>query len=497
MRLLVASLLLALSTAGLAAQQGQAAAERRAALIARGASLELPGAWTPPPGDALSHHTAGFAKIMCSNVFYAGLDPRDVAANLGDFTSPPEERRHVVDTVVDRARQEVRLRLADGRVRVARRFGSQGCIALPEGRDSVFFTPSMVRPNLPPANTQAWPMGDRIERSAWPAGVDSALVARAMDIGFGGADAMTLALVVTHNGRIIGERYAPGIGVDTPLESWSMGKSLTGTLVARLIQMGVYRLDQPAPIPEWQTPGDPRQEIRIQDIMRMSSGIRSRAPQDPDWSPDFGYPDHLYLYTGSINSYTYAATRPPQWKPNTVGRYRNVDPVLASYLVRVGAERLGHDYHSFPQRQLFDKLGIRTAVIDADPYGNFLGQGYEMVSARDWARIGNLYLQDGVWNGERLLPEGYSAHVQTLAPAWVADGRLQYGGGFFWVNGDGALPIPRDAYAMRGVGGQSATIIPSHGLVIVRLGKYRGGAAGGRALNQAFPLLVQAVTPAR
>lgn len=497
MRPLFALLLAVAASTSLAAQQGQSAAQRRAALIARGDSLALPGQWEPPPGDALSHNTAGFAKIMCSNVFYAGLDPRDVAANLGDFVSPPEERRHVVDTVVDRARQEVRLRLADGRVRVARRFGSQGCITLPEGRDSVFFTPSVVRPNLPPANTQAWPMGDRLDRSAWPAGVDSALVARAMDVGFGGADAMTLALVVTHNGRIIGERYAPGIGVDTPLESWSMGKSLTGTLVARLIQMGVYRLDQPAPIPEWQSPGDARQQIRIQDIMRMSSGLRIRAPQDPDWNPAFGYPDHLYLYTGGVNSYTYAATRPQQWRPNTVGRYRNVDPVLASYLVRLGAERIGQDYHSFPQRQLFDKLGVRTAVIDTDPYGNFLGQGYEMISARDWARLANLYLQDGVWNGERLLPEGYSTHVQTVAPAWVADGRLQYGGGFFWVNGDGALPIPRDAYAMRGAGGQSATIIPTHGLVVVRIGKYRGSSAGGRALNQAFALLMQAVPAAR
>jgi CubicO group peptidase (beta-lactamase class C family) len=94
---------------------------------------------------------------------------------------------------------------------------------------------------------------------------------------------MTLAVVVTWKGRILGERYASGIGIHTPLESWSMGKSLTGTLVGRLIQQGVYRLDQPAPIPEWQGAGDPRREIRIMDIMRMSSGIRIRAPQDPDW----------------------------------------------------------------------------------------------------------------------------------------------------------------------------------------------------------------------
>lgn len=489
-----AALLLGLGNVSAVAQQAApSAAERQAALIARGKQYELPGAWTPPPGNALEHHTAGFAKTLCSAVFLTGLDPKDAAANVGFFTGPLEYRNAVVDTVIDRARQEVRLRLASGVTRVARRFGSQGCITLPVGRDSVYFRPSVVRPHLPPAATTPWPMGDVLARSAWPAGIDSAAFARAIDAGFGPPEAMTLAVVVTWKGRIVGERYAPGIGIHTPLESWSMGKSLTGTLIARLIQQGVYRLDQPAPIPEWQGASDPRKEIRIMDLMHMSSGLRIRAPQDPDWSDSLGYPDHLYLYTGGINSYQWAATRPQQWKPNTIGRYRNSDPVLASYLVRLAVEKRGEDYHAFPQRALFDKIGIRDAIIETDPYGNFLGQGYEMVAARDWARLGNLYLQDGAWNGERLLPEGYVKHVQTLAPAWVADGRPVYGGGFFWVNGDGADPIPRDAFSMQGAGGQSATIIPSHGLVVVRLGKYRGAAAGDAALNELFKRLMQLV----
>ena len=468
----------------------------RARVIARGRALELPGAWTPPPGDALVHHTSGFAKTLCSAVFITGLDPADAAANVGFFTGPLAPRRFVVDTVIDRARQEVRLTLANGVTRVARKVGSQGCVTLPVGVDTLAFRPSIVRPNLPDAATTPWPMGDVLPRTPLPAGLDAAAIAAAADLAFGPPEAMTLGLVITHRGRIIAERYAPGIGIHTPLESWSMGKSLTGTLVARLIQQGVYRLDQPAPFPEWQTPGDPRQAIRIMDIMRMSSGLRIRAPQDPDWDDTYGYPDHLYLYTGGVNSYTYAATRPQQWAPNTVGRYRNVDPVLASYLVRLGTERLGVDYHSFPQRTLFDKLGMRDAVLETDPYGNFLGQGYEMISARDWARLGNLYLQDGVWNGERLLPEGYVRHVRTLAPAWVADGRLVYGGGFFWVNGDGATPVPTDAYSMQGAGGQSVTIIPSHDLVVVRIGKYRGAGAGGRALDAGFRRLLELVPPA-
>ncbi len=122
---------------------------------------------------------------------------------------------------------------------------------------------------------------------------------------------------------------------------------------------------------------------------------------------------------------------------------------------------------------------------------------YEFGTGRDWARLGNLYLQDGMWNGERILPEGWVEYATTLAPAWVADGRPVYGGAFLWVNGNEGWPLPETAYGFRGAGGQSTTVIPTHDLVVVRLGKYRGAGAGGRALNRAFEMLVEAVPPAR
>jgi CubicO group peptidase (beta-lactamase class C family) len=271
-----------------------------------------------------------------------------------------------------------------------------------------------------------------------------------------------------------------------------MGKSLTATLMGMLIQQGVYRLDQPAPIPEWQGEGDPRARIRIQDLLRMSSGLRCRAPGDPGLDPSLGYLDHLYLYTGGANSFQWAATRPQEWPPDTIGRYRNCDPVLINYLVRLAVEGRGEEYLSFPRRALFDKIGIRDMVVEADPYGNFLLQGYELASARDWARLGNLYLQDGVWNGERILPEGYAKFVSTVAPAWAADGRPVYGG-FFWINGTDAFPIPREAYYMSGAGGQSTVIIPSHGLVVARLGYYKGERMADDSLGRALELLLQAV----
>ena len=137
-------------------------------------------------------------------------------------------------------------------------------------------------------------------------------VKAAVEAAFANPDAETTAFGATYKGRIIAERYGDGITAVTPLESWSMGKSVTGTIMATLIHRGVYTLDQPAPVPEWQGEGDKRKEIRIQDIMRMSSGIRIKAPNDPHYEPNGTYPAHLYPHTGGRHSSKYAPPRPPQ-----------------------------------------------------------------------------------------------------------------------------------------------------------------------------------------
>ena len=478
----------------LATPASQDQAPSRQALIDRAKALELNTPYVPPPGDPLEHYTSGYAKIMCSAVFITGLDPDFAAEHVGYFTGPYEARAKVGRPVIDRVKKTVQIAMPGGVVRTAKYVGSQGCVALPIGKTDVSFTPVTVRSALPDPQTQPWPMGDRLPDGPLPAGIDAARLQQAVDEAFDPAG-FTAAFVITHRGRIIAERYGPNITPTTPLESWSMGKSLSATLMGLLIKRGVYDLWQPAPIPEWQNAGDPRARIRIADILHMSSGLRIKAPQDPDYDPSGTYPDHLYLYAGTVDSFTYAATRPLQWPPNTVGRYRNTDPVLINYLVRLGVERQKEEYLSFPQRALFDKLGIRHMVLETDPYGNFLTHGYELGSGRDWARLANLYLQDGVWNGERILPEGYAKFVSTLAPAWDADKRQIYGG-FFWLNLEGAFPVPKDAYYMSGVGGQTTLIIPSRDLVVVRLGHYKGVAPGGRAFRKALAILMDAV-PAR
>jgi CubicO group peptidase (beta-lactamase class C family) len=480
---------LGLTTSSPIAQQTLPSKE---ALIARAKSFELDTPYIPPPGDPLEHHTAGFAKIMCSAVFITGLDPDFAAENIGYFTSPYSERAKVGKPVVDRVNKAVHVTLPNGATRTAKFLGSQGCVTLPIGKEWVNFTPVEVKSVLPVASTQLWPMGDLLPEEPLQAELDSAKLRDAADAAFNPAAGMTAAFVVTWKGRLVAERYGEGLTARTALEGWSMGKSVTATLLGILIKRGVYETSQSAAIPEWQTPGDPRGKIRIADILHMSSGLRIKAPQDPDYDPSGPYPDHVYLYTGSVDSFHYAATRPLQWPPNTVGRYRNTDPVLANYLVKLGVEKLGEEYLWFPQQALFDKLGIRTMVMETDPFGNFLAQGYELASGRDWARLGNLYLQDGVWNGERILPEGYVKFVSTRAPAWEADKRPIYGG-FFWINGDGRFPVPRDAYYMSGAGGQVTLIIPSHDLVVVRMGHFKGVTDGMRSFNRALGVLMEAV----
>ncbi|HTO83945.1 MAG TPA: serine hydrolase [Methylomirabilota bacterium] len=454
---------------------------------------ELPTAWVPPPGDQLEYETAGYAKILCSAIFITGRDLKTAADEDGFFVAPRESRGKVAKTVVDTAAHEVSLTLPNGVTRSARLVGGQGCVTLPRGESDVHFTPERIVSALPDPATRDWPMGDRLPVTPLPPEVDKAKLDAAVAAAFDPPEALTAAFVAVWKGRLIAERYQAGLDAGTRLPGWSMGKSITATLMGQLIQEGVYDLWQKAPIAEWQGADDIRRNIRIADLLRMSSGLRFVAPQDPDFDPARGYPDHLYVYTGAIDAYRWSITRPPQWPANTVGRYRNSDPLTINDLVKHAVTARGEDYLAYPQRHLFDRLGIRRMVLETDPFGNFLLNGYELGPGRDWARLGLLYLQDGVWNGERLLPEGFVDFVRTPAPAWTQP----IYGGFFWLNRTHVWPVPEDAFFMAGSGGQYTLIIPTHDLVVVRLGHYKGERAGEAALWRSLQLLMQAVPQSR
>jgi len=437
-----------------------------------------------PVGTAQELELAGYAKVLCSAVFVSERDPAEAAKNSGDVLMA--SGRDKVAWHVDREQKSVRMTL-DGITREARFHGDQGCIIQRPDKPGIFFKPVPVTTTLPDAMSQPWPMGDRPPDEPLPPEIDRAQLDAAVEAAFDPAS-LTTAFVVVYKGRLVAERYMPGITKDTQLESWSMGKSLTSTLFALLVKDGTYVLEQPAPVPEWRTPGDPRSQIRVMDLLRMSSGLRFVAPRDPDYRADTGYPDHLYIYTGAVDVFEYSVNQPLQFPVNTEGRYRNCDPLTIGYLIKQAVTKRGEEYLTYPQRALFDRIGIRRQVLETDPYGNFLLSGYNYGTARNWARLGLLYLQDGMWQGQRLLPEGWATFVSTPAPAW----RQRYGG-FFWLNRTGVFNLPKDAYFAAGAGGQIMFIVPSRQLAVVRLGHSTGSQVGMRALNNALGLLTTAI----
>jgi CubicO group peptidase (beta-lactamase class C family) len=440
-----------------------------------------------PPNDPDSWRVAGTAKILCSAVFVSGRDPAEARAHVTTYFIGP-----LLDSItnfeVDRNRKRVRLTVANRITREAKLYGDQGCIIHQPGRDTVYFKPVPVTSALPPAASTAWPMGDVLPNTPLPAEIDTVKLRSAVDAAFANPQSFTTAFLVTYKGRIVAERYGNGANRDTQLESWSMGKSIVGTLIGLLVQQGVVKLEDPAPVPEWhKTPDDPRAKIRVIDLMRMSSGLRfSRG--SPEDIP--GYHDHDLGYTGAIDAFWWATTRPLQFEPNTFGRYRNCDPLTLGMIIRDAVRARGEEYLTFPQRALFDRIGIRRQVLETDPYGNFLLNGYDYGTARNWARLGMLYLNDGVWQGKRLLPEGWTKFVSTPAPAWKDSSY----GAMVWVNARGAWPeLPRDAFAFRGAGLQDVYVIPSRDLVIVRMGHYIGMQSGTVDLRRAEALLMEAI----
>ena len=458
-------------------------------------------------GPPLFYLLSGPAKRFCSGIWVSERDRTEAlygsVLHTEEQVRDYEEGRLAFD--VDEERRIVTAS-QDGVSARARHFGDQGCVILPDATDGVFFTPRKVTSTLPDAESTPWPMGDMLPDGPLPEDVNGELLNQAVQTFFTEGDNRAAFLVV-HRGRILAEGYGPGIHQDTQLESWSMAKSMTATLIGRLIQMGHLEIWQPAPVPEWQnSPGDPRAQIRIADLLRMSSGLRfsntDATPEQMAASFIPGQVDHRMGYVAPIDAFQFSVSRDAEFPPNTVGRYRNSDPWTLGYIVKRTVENeLGGEYLSWPQRALFDKIGIRRFIMETDPYGNFLLTGYNYGTARNWARLGLLYLHRGMWSGERLLTEEFVDFVSSPAPAW----ERPFYGGLFWLNTadeegrGGRIPtLPPDAYNASGAGNQSTYIVPSRDLVIV-VQSHRSAAAHAPDRSdrerEALGMVVKAVDP--
>lgn len=436
-----------------------------------------------PEGTAAYLGLGPVAKCLCTAVFESNRKPEEAFANGGKIILP-QEYHDLISYRIDFENKRAHAMMGDSVTRAATYYGDQGCIL--DSPDGLKFTPVKVTSSLPPAETLDWPMGDKLANlEGYDATQLEAIANEAMD-----PRALTAAFLVVHNGKIIIEKYGEGITQDTQLESWSMGKSLTATLIGRLMQMGKLTLDQKAPVKEWQREGDPRGEITIRNLLNMSSGLRFPSHRDSVVSVPISQLTHMYVYTGSINVFDFAVNRPLEFAPGTMGLYRNSDPLTLGYILRNTVEAEGRNYWTWPQEELFDKIGIRRQLLETDRYGNFIMSGYDFGTARNWARIGMLYLNDGVWNGDRLLPEGFAEFAGTPAPGW----RKPEYGGMFWLNKVGTYALPEDAYYAAGAGGQVTIIVPSMNLVVVRMGHSDGSPYMTESLNKALTKLTGYLT---
>ena len=322
--------------------------------------------------------------------------------------------------------------------------------------------PSSTLAPLSPTQEAPWPT------ASWPearlgdvSGLDVPAVESALEALFDPSDdapcGETHAVLAVHRGRLVVERYGREQDVDTTLISWSMAKSITHALVGVLVGEGRLDPASPAPVPAWQGADDPRSAIRLEDLLRMVDGL--------DFVED--YVDEqvsnvidMLFGRGKADVAGYAESIPSAHPPGRVWSYSSGTSNIVSAIVgrTVGGGRAGME--AFMRAALFDRLGMKSAKPRFDEAGTFIGSSYVFATARDFARFGLLYLRDGVWDGERILPDGWADHART--PTRASEG--QYGA-HFWLATDGS-----GIFHCSGYRGQYIAIDPVRDLVLVRLG---------------------------
>ncbi|WP_421936405.1 serine hydrolase domain-containing protein [Phenylobacterium sp.] len=398
---------------------------------------------------------AGYkAAFLCSGVFNAGRSEAEIAAD--DLEGIYPEYQALVRTLpatVDRNAKTVSVAFDPTLPpRIAAWRPHLGCAQLPigAGPDGVTKLPTLGIAREP-ASKAAWPAGDEQATGKTPKAL-APLLAKAFS-DYGGK---TTAVLVVKDGKIVGEQYRLGYDLYTPQRTWSAAKSLTASVVGRAVQLGKVKVDAPANIPEWKAPGDPRASITLAQLMHMGSGLWTDGPGNRT--------DEVYLAGGLVTEW---ATRMPlEVAPDSRFRYANNDTLLAARSVRAALGD-GADALAFPFTELLWRIGMNHTTLETDWQGNYILSSQVWTTSRDLARLGLLYLNDGVWNGERLLPAGWAKFVATPAPAQPPNGPGY--GAFFWLHGP-AQGLPEGTYAMNGNRGQYVFIVPSKKVVIVRRG---------------------------
>ncbi|MBI3529059.1 MAG: serine hydrolase [Betaproteobacteria bacterium] len=405
---------------------------------------------------------AGYrALFTCSAHFFAGRPLDDIKTvelvDVGGLGYP--------DPVIDEQRRLVTATDISGEiVRVAAFRDTMGCTVLPPHWQigdiprlpNVQYSPPPDVGNLP------FPGGDRVDLPASGLDARHRTLAPILDRAFDGksygesAGVVTTAVIIVKNGKIVAERYRPGFGVHSGYRTWSTAKSISAALLAIAAKQGLLDLDAPVNIPEWNYPGDPRRAITHKQLLWMSSGLFS------------GGPNTYAVYFGGEDVISAVTTTPLEVAPGTRWKYANNDTLL---LLRALRHRLADDlkYLRFPYDELLHPLGMYHTRMEIDHLGNFVGSSQTYTTARDLTRFGLLLSNDGVWNGKRLLPEGWVKFSSTPAPTRPpVAGQWGYGAQFWLL--DQMPGVPSGTFTTAGNKGQFVTIVPGRDLVIVRTG---------------------------
>lgn len=438
------------------------------------------------PDRAIRVATGLVAHNVCSKSFVSGLDPETVFAETAERAGI-RRLRWGLNYRLDRTAQTADASLAGLFASHAVFHEGLGCVLLHGGKE-----PYLLKNDIAALKTPKTP--PLLAEIAGPALVEPSdpRLKAALDHAFEEPAAppfrRTKAVVVVHDGSVIAERYAAGIGVDTPLLGFSLTKSVVNALIGILTQQGQVTPSMPAPIPEWRAASDPRREIEVEHLMRMTTGLaldETNSGFDPASRMVYLQDD----MAGFAVNAALIATPGKRWA------YSSPTTQLLARIIRdaVGGPE---QTLAFAWRELFNPLGMRNVTLEFDGAGTLQGSSYMLASARDWARFGLLYLNDGEIGGRRILHEDW---VDMSAAATLD---TDYGAGF-WTNrsehedarGRVRLGIPRDAFFASGDLGQRIVIIPSQHLVIVRLGDSVDPTGDIRGLGRLVKEVIAATQP--
>jgi len=393
------------------------------------------------------------AKNLCSAVFVSERVPADVEALDLNFSFIKFTKNKV-----DFEDKSVRSRFLWGRSKAIFREGF-GVTLLRDVREKeleqIVF-PSLKEPGYR-QDTIAWPMGDLVPDTV-ETGINTTTLKEITghiitENSYGGN---AFAFIVLHKGMPVAEAYKPGFDRDTRFLSWSMAKSFTNALVGILVKQGKMDISKPVGIEEWE--GDERSKITLNDLMQMQSGL--------EWNEDYGSRSDVNVMLhceGDMGRYAFE--QKAEFTAGTHWYYSSGTTNIISYLIRKEFET-DSAYYAFAYSQLFNRTGIDDAVFEVDAEGRFVGSSYLYATARDYARFALLFQNDGIYNGERILPEGWVEYTTT--PAAHSNGEY---GALFWLNECKKLPsVPQNMYMCVGHDGQRIYLLPDQEIIVVILG---------------------------